>query len=169
MANTFIQIGSTVTVGAGGSTTITFSSIPATYTDLCLKFSLRLRDYATLDYGFIQLNSTAGITRTLIGDGSSASAYSVGSSLRIDYVIGSGYTANTFTNGELYIPNYTSSNGKPVSLDHVLEKNETQAFQQLSAGLFSTVTSAVTSVTISGASNNFAQYSSASLYGISKS
>jgi hypothetical protein len=77
MANTYIQIGSTVTVGAGGSTTITFSSIPATYTDLILKFSLRLRDYTTLDYGFIQLNSTAGSVRTLITSGSSATSYSV--------------------------------------------------------------------------------------------
>jgi hypothetical protein len=169
MANTFIQIGSTVTVGAGGSSTITFSSIPATYTDLCLKFSLRWNSYATLDYGFIQLNSTAGTTRTLIGSGSSASSYTVGSSLRIDYVIGSGFVANTFTSGDLYIPNYTSSNAKSVSLDHIEENNGADGYTQLAAGLFSTVTSAVTSVTISGASNNFAQYSSASLYGISKS
>lgn len=166
---TYIQIGSTVTVGAAGSTTITFSSIPATYTDLCLKFSLRWSSYATYDYGFIQLNSTAGTTRTLIGSGASASSYTVGSSLRIDYVTGSGFTANSFTSGELYIPNYTSSNAKSVSLDHVDERNDPSAYAQLAAGLFSTVTSAVTSVTISGASNNFAQYSSASLYGISKS
>jgi hypothetical protein len=169
MANTYIQIGSTVTVGAGGSTTITFSSIPATYTDLILKFSLRLRDYTTLDYGFIQLNSTAGSVRTLITSGSSATSYSVTDSLRIDYVTGSGYTANSFTSGELYIPNYTSSTAKTVSLDHVEERNDSTAYSQLAAGLFSTVTSAVTSVTISGAANNFAQYSSASLYGILKS
>jgi hypothetical protein len=169
MANTFIQIGSTVTVGAGGSTTITFSSIPATYTDLLLKFTLRWSSYTTYDYGFIQLNSTAGATRTLIGSGSSVSSYNVGSSLRIDYVTGSGFTANSFTSGELYIPNYTSSNAKSVSLDHVDERNDSGAYAQLAAGLFSTVTSAVTSVTISGASNNFVQYSSASLYGIKNS
>lgn len=169
MANTYIQIGSTVTVGAGGTSTISFTGIPATYTDLLLKFTLRWNSYTTYDYGFIQLNSTAGTTRTLIGSGSSASSYSVGSSLRIDYVTGSGFTANSFTNGELYIPNYTSSNAKSVSLEHVDERNDAGAYAQLASGLFSGATSAVTSITISGAANNFAQFSSATLYGINNS
>ena len=38
---TYIQIGSTVTVGAGGAANITFSSIPSTYTDLKLVWSAR--------------------------------------------------------------------------------------------------------------------------------
>jgi hypothetical protein len=37
MANTFELIASS-TVGSGGAANIDFTSIPATYTDLCLKF-----------------------------------------------------------------------------------------------------------------------------------
>jgi len=170
MANTYVQIGSTVTVGSGGAATIDFTSIPATFTDLCLKFSLRYGDYASWNYAYVQLNSTAGTTRTLIGSGSSASSYSVGSSLRIDYVAGTGQTASTFSNGELYIPNYTSSNAKSVSLDHAAENNATAAYAEIVAGLFSTVTSAVTSVSLLTDSGlKFAQYSTASLYGIKSS
>jgi len=40
MPNTMTLIASS-TVGAGGSTAITFSSIPSTYTDLVIKHSLR--------------------------------------------------------------------------------------------------------------------------------
>ena len=40
MATTYKAI-STVTVGSGGAASITFSSIPATYTDLVLKISGR--------------------------------------------------------------------------------------------------------------------------------
>jgi len=166
---TFLKIGNTVTVGAGGASTISFSSIPATYTDLILKFTLKLGSYPSVDYGFIQLNSTAGVTKTLIGSGTSASSYDVGGSFRIDYIPGTGDTANTFTSGELYLPNYTTSDAKICSLDHVMEKNATTTYAQLAYGLFSTVTSAVTSITLSFGSNTLAQYSSASLYGISKS
>ena len=40
MADTYTLI-SSVTVGAGGASSIDFTSIPATYTDLLVKFSLR--------------------------------------------------------------------------------------------------------------------------------
>lgn len=41
MMATYIKIGS-VEVGAGGASSIDFSSIPATYTDLVLKMSARV-------------------------------------------------------------------------------------------------------------------------------
>ena len=40
MAETYNRIGS-VTVGSGGASTITFSNIPQTYTDLVVKFSMK--------------------------------------------------------------------------------------------------------------------------------
>ena len=166
MANTMTLI-SSVTVGSGGASSIDFTSIPNTYTDLCLKFSLRYGDYASWNYAYIQLNTTAGITKSLNGYGSSASSGSVGTSLRIDFVAGTGQTASTFSNGELYIPNYTSSNAKSVSLDHAAENNATAAYAEIVAGLFSTVTSAVTSVSLlTDSGYKFAQYSTAYLYGV---
>ena len=40
MATTFTKIAS-VTVGSGGASSIDFTSIPSTYTDLCVKLSTR--------------------------------------------------------------------------------------------------------------------------------
>ena len=55
MANTFVLLAST-TVGSGGASSIDFTSIPATYTDLVVKVSGRI-DYAqTGDYFKITFN-----------------------------------------------------------------------------------------------------------------
>jgi len=74
------------------------------------------------------------------------------------------YTANTFASAEIYIPNYTSSNYKSLSVDFVGENNATTSYQYFTAGLFSN-TSAITSLVIDG-TDNFVQYSTATLYGI---
>jgi hypothetical protein len=42
-------------------------------------------------------------------------------------------TAGTFSNSEIYIPNYTSSNQKSFSSDSVTENNATSAIAILSA------------------------------------
>jgi len=74
-------------------------------------------------------------------------------------------TASTFGNGQVYIPNYAGSNNKSTSADTVSEDNATLAYSALTAGLWSN-TAAITSITIA-AVTNFAQYSTAYLYGIS--
>jgi len=73
-----------------------------------------------------------------------------------------------FSNGSLYIPNYTSSNYKSASSDDVTENNATTAFQYLEAWLWSN-TAAITSLTLQPNLGSFPQYSSASLYGIKNS
>jgi hypothetical protein len=73
-------------------------------------------------------------------------------------------TANTFSNGEIYIPNYTSSNFKSVSADNVQENNATAADGYLVSGLWSN-TSPINSISIASGSN-FAQHSTFHLYGI---
>jgi hypothetical protein len=171
MANTYIQIGSTVTVGSGGAATITFSSIPATYTDLLLVASLRSDKPA---FGFsnysLSINGSTSTftTRYLEGSGSAATAGSTttGGSGNIN---GPTSTASTFSNTQFYFPNYTSSANKSYSLDHVTEANATTAWMDLIAGLWST-TSAITSLTLTeGNSSVFSQYSTATLYGIKNS
>jgi hypothetical protein len=168
---TYIQIGSTVTVGAGGAATITFSSIPATYTDLVLVTSLRSDKPS---YGFsnfsLSINGSTSTftTRYVEGNGASATSGSTttGASGNIN---GPASTASTFSNTQFYFPNYASSANKSYSLDHVTEANATTAWMNLTAGLWST-TSAITSLTLTeGNSSVFAQYSTASLYGILKS
>jgi hypothetical protein len=164
-----------ITVGAAGASSIDFTSIPQTYTDLIVKGSTRrVTDSANNDAIGIRFNGSSSSiysVKNLKGDGASASSADA-SSVSAVYGYGSnnpaGATASTFSNFELYIPNYTSSNQKSVSLDGVTENNATTAYAVLSAGL-STTTSAITSMTIIAlSSGSFAQYSSFYLYGIAK-
>ena len=168
---TFTQIGSAVTVGAGGAANITFSAIPNTYTDLIIKYSLRSNVSGVNESGGIRFNSDSGANYTykrLYGTGSAVGSDSPGSNFSWGgYVAGDTSTASTFGNGEMYIPNYAGSTNKSNSADGVGENNATSAFMSLHANLWSN-TSAITSIVllpINGTSWN--QYSTAYLYGVS--
>jgi hypothetical protein len=172
MANTMTLI-SSVTVGSGGAASIDFSSIPATFTDLCLKVSVRNTGAYPYDYIFLRFNGSSAASyssRMLQGDGSSASSnsYSSETYIRVGYQDAGNNTANTFGNTEIYIPNYTSSNNKSTSSDSVQENNATASNVVLVAGLWSN-TAAINQVTLLPSVASFAQYSTAYLYGISKS
>ena len=160
------QLISSVTVGSGGAATMTFSSIPATYTDLLLKISSRNTSGGADNHRIsFNGNTTSYSFRSLEGNGSTAS--SINASTRIIGVInGSSSTASTFSNNEIYIPNYTSSNFKSFSADAVSENNATTAYAQLWANLWSN-TAAITSIDIDANTLTFAQYTTAYLYGIS--
>ncbi len=177
MPNTFTLIASS-TVGSGGAANIDFTSIPATYTDLCLKISAR-SDRNVFDWTNIKIqfnNSTSGYTyRQIVGDGSSASGVNntndgEGSTGIIVFSMGQANSgANIFGNCEVYIPNYAGSTNKSVSSDGVMDKNTTNSGMALTAGLWSN-TAAITSIKlipqISGSTFNFVQHSTAYLYGI---
>jgi hypothetical protein len=171
MANTYVKIGSTVTVGLLGAANIEFTSIPATFTDLKLVFSARTTNAGNEANVSISLNgSTSGFSqRGLYGDGASAGSFSRTDNLNIALVTSSGNTASTFGNAEIYFPNYAGSTNKSFSVDDVTEGNMTTAYAQMHAGLWSN-TAAITSITLTPQGlGNFVQYSTASLYGISKS
>jgi hypothetical protein len=167
MPVTFIKIASS-TVGAGGVSSITFSSIPSTYTDLVVKFSGNGSIINTALYMQFNGSSSSYTGRYLRGSGSAANSYTqvdFPSSVYGTYLSGS----NTIpTNQEFYIPNYASSNFKSVSVDAVEERNGTTAYAMLTAGLWSN-TAAITSITLSPDSGTILQYSTATLYGIKNS
>lgn len=169
MPNTYDKI-ATVTVGSGGAADITFSSIPATYTDLLLKVSARsARSAAATDFLQINLNSSASnfTARGLEGNGTTASSFT--DTVFIGAMSSAGGTASTFGSFELYIPNYAGSNNKSMSADSVSENNATAAFAELTANLWSQ-TAAINSIKLlSATANNFLQYSTATLYGIKNS
>jgi len=159
-----------ITVGAAGASSVTFSSIPQTgYTDLVVKASAR--GTTTIGSGghyyTISLNgSTSSRTQIFLqGDGSSASSGS--SSTFTSYMDPSDYTSNTFSNFELYIPNYAGSTNKSMSVDVVTENNATSSFVAFYAQLWSS-TAAITSVTLTPNAGNFAQFSTFYLYGVAK-
>jgi len=161
MPNTFELIASS-TVGSGGAASIDFTSIPSTFTDLCLKVSARDGDSNwVLNMKF---NNSDGSTRYLQGNGSAAESGTQGD---MRFIVNSnGSTANTFGNAEIYIPNYAGSTNKSFSIDAVSEANATTAFMRLIAGLWSN-TAAINRITLSNiASGNIPQYSTAYLYGV---
>jgi hypothetical protein len=173
MANTYTLIASS-TVGAGGAASIDFTSIPSTYTDLCLVVSGRSSggfNSNTVDSAQITLynTSTSGTVteRWIYGQGSSAVSDTTAS--RGIFLTGSANTTSTFGNGQMYLPNYAGSQQKSYSIDGVSENNATLSYVGLGAGL-TTLTSAINKITIAPESGaNFVQYSTAYLYGIKNS
>jgi hypothetical protein len=166
MATTFVKIAS-ATAGSGGSASFDFTSIPSTYTDLCIKMSTRGSGGDT--YGTILFNGSSSnfTSRRIDGDGSNAASAS-----RTDNLIAitnqSTQTANTFSNSEIYIPNYAGGANKSFSYEFVNENNATFATSGMWALLWSN-TSAISSISLVSGNPTFVQYSTATLYGISKS
>jgi hypothetical protein len=171
---TFVKIAS-VTVGSGGSATMGFTSIPGTYTDLCVKLSGRSDNAGSNGWqnGALTFNgSTSGYSGiVLLGRGDLSAVSLTNSSTSIDfafYTSDATSTSNTFANNEIYIPNYAGSNYKSVSSDIVQERNSARAIMGFNAGLWSN-TAAITSITLTPTAGNFVQHSTATLYGINKS
>lgn len=167
MANTY-QLIQAATVGSGGVANIEFTSIPQTYTDLVLKLSLRA-SISSVDGARVTFNnSTSGYSYQLIyGNSSGAfSYYGSAAYMGVDYSNGSSTAANIFSNGRLYISNYTGSNHKLVSTDNVTEDNSSTGYVIPTTFLWSN-TSAITSIKIQQSSGTIVQYSTAYLYGIS--
>ena len=173
MANTFYKIAS-ITVGSGGAASMSFSSIPSTYTDLVIKGSVRGTTSATevdlniqVGNGSVDTGSNYS-TRELYGTGSSVGSNGFTTTNVHPPVNADSATANTFGNFELYIPNYTSSNQKSMSVDVVTENNATTAAARIAAYLW-TGTSAINIITLTAGSGSLKQYSTATLYGIKNS
>ena len=155
-----------VTVGSGGAASLIFSNIPQTGKDLLLLGSARI-DFATnfADAVFYLNSSAAGSTRSLFGNGSSASSGTQTYTRTYAGTSGTLATSNTFTNFSCYLSNYTGSQAKSMSADGVTENNGTEAAQSIDA-IRSDITAAVTSFGIA-AGVNFVQNTTLSLYIIS--
>ena len=166
MATTFELI-SSVTVGAGGTSTISFTSIPTTYTDLCLELSARSAYSGALEGIVFRFNNDTDAGhyahRRLYGSGSSAVSDTSAAPL---FVNSSTSTSNTFGNLAVYIPNYAGSTAKSWSADLVQENNATAAYAAIVAGFYNQTT-ALSRIDMSlENADNFLQYTTAYLYGV---
>lgn len=163
----------TVTVGAGGASSIAFSSIPSTYKHLQIRGIFRSTTTGGADNVAFRLNSDSGAnyaTHALIGNGSSASAaaftgntYGYLPSASPD----SGDTTGIFGAAVIDILDYSNtSKNTTVRALNGYDDNGSNAYRrvQLSSNLWLN-TAAVNDVTFYN-SANFAQYSSFALYGI---
>ncbi len=151
---------------------VTFDNIPQSgYTDLKMVMSAR-SDGADWDSVSIRFNNDSNsgryTSRALRGNGSTVISF-VGGNTTSSYISegnGTNSTSNTFTNSEVYIPNYTASIQKSISVDAVGENNATAGYQVLSAGLYNQTTS-ISSITLQwGSGYNFVSGSTFSLYGL---
>lgn len=146
---------------------ITFSSIPQTFTDLLLVTSLRDTSGTNgWTNALIKPNnlSTNLSSRVLFGWGGGSNTGNFSDTYIYHEAVGGASTANTFTNSSVYITNYTLAVAKAISVDTSTENNG-NALSAIVGGLWNS-TAAITSLVIEGQSGNLAQFSSATLYGI---
>ena len=164
----------TVTVGAGGSANVEFTSIPSTYTHLQVRAIVR-STYAssvTTGSGFIRFNSDTGSNyswHVLRGNGAAATA-TAGTSATYGLAfsdIGGTSVTSFFGAGVLDILDYANTNKyKTVRVLSGADGNTTNDdYLYLASGSWRN-TNAITTITILPSTNNFAQYSHFALYGI---
>jgi hypothetical protein len=167
VGNTLIYPGSfesiaSVDVGAGGSSTITFSSIPSTYTHLQIRMTS------------LQTNATSGGTMSFNSDTTTSNYY-------YHYLLGNGSAASAGAGQDRpYAPwNSGSSSGPGATIVDILDYSNTNKYKTLRAlngydlngsgailltsNLWSN-TAAISTITITSA--GFLQYSSFALYGV---
>lgn len=129
MANTYTLIAST-TVSGTSTVTVNFSSIPQTYTDLVLRVSARTNRSSAVDELMLRFNSDSATnysaTHMTANSGTATSQQvSNNTSTRFISINGNTTTSSTFSNTEIYIPNYTGTANKPISIGTVVENNDT--------------------------------------------
>ena len=171
VASTSFESIATVTVGAGGASSIDFTSIPSTYTHLQVRVLQRGTQAVSSIYQKIQFNSsTTGIyaDHYVLGDGAGTAA---GASINASF-IGVGSTtggnagANIFGTIIIDILDYTDTNKyKTIRNLEGFDVNGSGGMVALTSGLWRN-TSAITSIKFTPSAGNFAQYSSFALYGI---
>ena len=171
----------TVTVGSGGQSTVSFTSIPATYTHLQIRFIARSDRASSTDAAILRVGSDSTSANyamhSVYGDGASAIAFAETSAApnaftgwRLTTIPAASNTnTTTFGVGIVDILDYTNTNKKKVSRTlGGFDTNNTFAGQvELYSGVYLLNNNAISSLTLKPyAGTNFVQYSSFALYGI---
>jgi hypothetical protein len=164
----------TVTVGSGGSSSVEFTSIPATYSHLQVRFIGR-SNYNTTgqDNLVMRLNSDSGSNYAehyLSGNGSSADASSQSSINTLPFrecLVRDGNSASIFSTGIIDFLDYKSTNkNKTVRALFGNDRNGA-GYVALGSGLYFATPAAITTITFTvESSRSFVQYSQFALYGI---
>lgn len=163
----------TSVVGSGGTTSITFSSIPQTYSHLQIRAISKIdQNYA---YPIIRPNndsSTANYTlHQMYGNGSSVQTYSSATGAfngaYVYYGALSTSNTNVYGPGVISILDYANTNKYKTLLGFTgfSDNGLTTGYTFMSSALWLS-TSAITSITIVPQGGNIKQYSSFALYGI---
>jgi hypothetical protein len=165
----FVSI-ATVTVGSGGAANIEFTSIPSTYSHLQIRGIARGTKSSTVAFLNMKLNSDTGTNyayHVLQGDGASAVAAGYTNDIFMDWARypAASATASIFGASIIDILDYGNTNKfKTVRYLGNYDANGS-GYLEFRSGLWRS-TSAISTITFSWDSGNFAQYSSFALYGI---
>lgn len=159
----------TVTVGSGGSSTVTFSSIANTWTHLKLRLISR-SDSAGLNQVYLRFNSDTAANYSnhlLLGDGSSASASAIPNASRMSMSLqgGASTAANIFGAAVIDILDYKDTNKYKTARGLGGADANGSGYVWYSSGSWRN-TNAITSITVIPENGNFVQYSHFALYGI---
>ena len=162
----------TVTVGSGGSSSITFSSIPSTYKHLQLRWIAKTDRADTDDVVYMTFNSDTGANYSwhwMRGNGTAAiaGASTSASNIGIQYgASGDSGATNIFTGAVVDVLEYANTNiNKTVRSLQGLDLNGSGWIYFESGNWRST--NAITSITLDQQyGTNFKQYSHFALYGI---
>jgi hypothetical protein len=160
----------TATIGAGGGS-ITFSSIPTTYTHLQIRLTGRSLYSAATDIVIFRFNSDSGNNYTLhrmYGDGSAASTQgAVPQTYGLAGDVPAATASSSLTTGASIIDilDYANTNKYKTARSLAGRDENGSGYSWFNSNLWLN-TSAITSITIFGGNGNLAQYSQAALYGV---
>jgi hypothetical protein len=160
---------STVSVGSGGQTTISFTSIPSTYTHLQVR-GLVLGAAGQGIFPRLNGSNTNGDYKWhyLEGNGSSASAGAAGATSNIlQSIFQTNGTVATYPNVFVMdILDYKNTNKlKTARTLFGADNNSTGGAVGLDSGVYLVNTNAITQIDFTLQAGNFAQYSTIALYG----
>ena len=155
--------------------TVTFGSIPGTFDDLYFQLSIRGSNTSynsgqTVDVELRPNGSTSNrSSRVLYAGGTTVGSLTYAAGIYPQMAPNSSsWTANTFTSGDLYIPNYSAATNKSMSGITVSENNNASSGKIWAISGLWNDTSAITSFTFVSLVNSFLTGSSFYLYGIAK-
>jgi hypothetical protein len=159
----------TVSVGSGGSSSIDFTSIGSDWKHLQIRYTARSTRSATDTQVNMRFNgATSGYSAHIVygdGGGAYASAYTSQSFINMNDIPAANAGSNIFNAAVIDILDYGSTSKYKTVRSLIGRDLNGSGLVLLHSGLYQS-TSAISSITIYPAADNFAQYSSFALYGI---
>jgi hypothetical protein len=168
----------TVTVGSGGSSSISFSSLPATYKHLQLRYMARSNRGIVTDAPIFRFNGNSTSSNyamhSLDGDGASATAFAETSAapnnfggMRFNTITAASASASIFGVGILDIFDYNSTDKKKTIRSLGGNDRNGSGTVELFSGFYLANNDALTSFTITPYGGSLiVEYSHFALYGI---
>lgn len=172
VAGTSFESIATVAVGSGGSASITFSSIPSTYTHLQIRCLIRTTQTGDITGSYISWSYNSDTSANYAyhvvkgtGSGTSAGALTSQTGTFAERFTTGFQSANTFGVGIIDILDYANTNKNKTARTLAGWDSNGSGQIAFNSELWAS-TSAINRIDIYPPANNFAQYSHFALYGI---